>query len=214
MGVYDERVSPFISLPSPATSRRAHKKGKSVEPNLEKGESLNDNTNVGRKIFEETVKYGLSKKKNKEEVVRTSQQVVYCLKRMSEIREKVLGKNSKLRNGGMTYNRVVYNTLTGDNTFDETLTPEQFCDLYEYTIQHEFWKKFIKSPAGVNRNLLKLWNTEEFNSWSLRSGKPENHRAPVTEPSENEIKKTPKRGTLMADMTYQDFDPTYISPEW
>lgn len=210
MGLYDEKFSPFVNVPTPKY-KKLHTVKKSqpttnptVEGDEEKAQQM--------QIFQETVKYGLSKKHSKERSVDIAKKVVYCLSSMSNTREKILGKSAKLRNGGKSYNRVVYGMLSGDNSSDQILTPEQFCDLYEFTLQHSFWKKFIKTPAGLQRNLLKLWDTDEYNSWSKANNKPESHRTTSISIPDT-FQRKPDRGIIKADVAY-DYDFEYISPEW
>jgi hypothetical protein len=168
---------------------------------------------VEDKILSAVSRAAKTKYVGKEDVPALTAGVLNCLTHMSDFRAEKFGAHAKLRNNGESYISTVLNILTGNNSFDEKLTKEQFCDLYDFMLTHHFWGQFVKTPEGLKRNMLKMWNSDDYWRWSEREGKPVSHRPDRPASRTPTPAKHGFRGELQADTTY-DYDYDYVSPEW
>lgn len=204
VGLYDEKVSPFETVSNPAVKMRRNSTASGKK----------NTATVENKIFVAATRAAKTKYVNKDEVKTVSANVLACLIHMSEFRAEKFGAHAKLRNGGESYIGTVLNILTGNNSFDEKLSKEQFCDLYDFMLTHHFWGQFVKTPEGLKRNMLKMWNSDDYSRWSEKENKPPSHRPerPNTRPAASSGRPG-FRGELKADTTYE-YDYDYVSPEW
>lgn len=189
MGVYDTKVNPFAQL---TKETKTTKKDIALEKNKE--------------LLQEAIKKAKVPKNMAEDVT-------ICVEHISSSRMKYLSSSSGLRKGGSLYVRTVWSILSGNNSFEEALTVPQFCDLYDFAITHRFWVQYIKTPEGLKRNLLKLWDGAEFQEWSLKNKKPAENRPKKTTDEGQKYSTHSFRGQIVADINH-DYDHDYIAPEW
>lgn len=205
VGLYDTKISPFIPVEKPVERTRTRKTSSAQKKN---------SMTVEEKIATAVSRAAKTKYVDKNSAPAVCGQVKKCLTHMSDFRAEKFGPHAKLRNSGESYINTVLNILTGNNSFDEKLTADQFCDLYDFMLTHHFWGQFVKTPEGLKRNMLKMWNSDDYYHWSERENKPSANRpARNTQTSARNRDTGNFRGELKADTTY-DYDYDYVSPEW
>jgi hypothetical protein len=108
-------------------------------------------------------------------------------------RKEILGGNFKIT---PTWWADVKKLLNGSGE-NAGFTADQACDLIDFALADKFWHTHCQTPGGLAKHGAKLYNSDEFVSWSKMKGRPAANR-----PRETLIrdKGTPTfRGNLAAD---------------
>jgi hypothetical protein len=88
------------------------------------------------------------------------------------------------------------------------LTADQICDLVDYALGHQFWHAHCQTPGGLAKHAAKLYNSDEYVTWSKRANRPEANRPRNTLIGRAGVAAT--RGQLAAD---QQTDWSKVSGE-